>query len=73
MRIPWSDIGYNPLPGDTVLADFLSIDHDRNPGGLYDDPATVFSKVSWDRDGSVDTAEKSIHLVLGGTNIVPSR
>jgi len=52
MQIPRSDTGRK------VAVDFLSVDHDQNPGGLYDDPKTVFSKVSWDGDASVDTARK---------------
>lgn len=59
MRIPW--VG-TPEEGDTIAADFLSVDHDYNPGGLFNDTATVFSKISWDGDRSIDTALKSILL-----------
>ena len=61
MRIPWVR---TPAEGSKIAADFLSVDHDYNPGGLYNDPGTVFSKISWDGDENVDTAEKSI-LLLG--------
>ncbi len=60
MRIPWVR---TPEEGDTIAADFLSVDHDYNPGGLFNDDATVFSKKSWDGDGSTDTAMNSILLV----------
>jgi hypothetical protein len=59
MRIHWVR---TPAEGSTIAADFLSVDHDYNPGGLFDDRDTVFSKISWDGDGSVDTAMKSILL-----------
>ena len=59
MRIPWVR---TPAEGSTIAADFLSVDHDYNPGGLFDDRDTVFSKISWDGDRSVDTAMKSILL-----------
>jgi hypothetical protein len=61
MRIPWVR---TPPEGSTIAADFLSVDHDYNPGGLFDDPDTVFSKISWDGDGSINTAMKGI-LLLG--------
>jgi len=60
MRIPWVR---TPVAGSRIAGDFLSVDHDYNPGGLYDDPDTVFSKKSWDGDGITDTAMNSILLV----------
>ena len=63
MQIPW---GANlPVANSKINADFLSVDHDGNPGGMYDATDTVFSKISWDGDGSVDTAGRSILLVGG--------
>jgi hypothetical protein len=61
MRIPWVR---TPAEGSTIAADFLSVDHDYNPGGLFNDHDTVFSKISWDGDGSINTAMKGI-LLLG--------
>lgn len=61
MRIPWVR---TPAEGSTIAADFLSVDHDYNPGGLFKDRDTVFSKISWDGDASVDTAKKSIFLYV---------
>lgn len=60
MRIPWE----NPAPsaGNTIPADLWSLDHDYNPGQKYDDPNTVFSKISWDGDLNVTTAGKGILL-----------
>jgi hypothetical protein len=60
MRIPWE----NPAPteGSIIPADLWSIDHDHNPGKWWDDPATVFGKISWDGDLNVTTAGKSILL-----------
>jgi hypothetical protein len=59
MRIRWSG---TPAEGSTIAADFLSVDHDYNPGKPWNDPDTVFSKMSWDGDGNVDTALNSILL-----------
>ncbi len=59
MRIPWDT---PPVEGSTIAADFLSVDHDYNPGSRYRDPGTVFSRISWDGDGNIDTARKSILL-----------
>jgi hypothetical protein len=59
MRIPWVR---TPDEGSTIAADFLSVDHDYNPGRLFNDPGTVFSKKSWDGDGKVNTALKGILL-----------
>ncbi len=61
MRIPWAT---SPVAGSTIPADFLAIDHDQNPGVRYDDPNTVFSKISWDGDQNVTTARKNILLSL---------
>lgn len=62
MRIPWE----NPAPtaGSTIPADLWSLDHDYNPGQRYDDPHTVFSKLSWDGDLNVTTAGKGILLSM---------
>jgi cellulose/xylan binding protein with CBM9 domain len=60
MQIPWST---TPVRGSTIAADFLSVDHDGNPGRLFDDLKTIFSKISWDGDENVDTAEKGIVLL----------
>jgi hypothetical protein len=62
MCIPWS---MPPTAGSTIAADFLSVDHDYNPGGLFDDRETVFSKISWDGDQNAETAGKSIFLFSG--------
>jgi hypothetical protein len=51
-----------PSVGEEILADLLSVDHDYNPGGLYNSTQTVFSKISWDGDANVDTAGKKIEL-----------
>jgi hypothetical protein len=63
MSVPWSQVRVIPNPGDIVPADVLSVDHDGNPGGSWDDPATIFSKISWDGDSSVDTTGRSLLLV----------
>ncbi len=53
MRIPWIA---PPSVGTLLKIDLLSVDHDNNPDTKYDDPKTVFSKISWDNDNSVDTS-----------------
>ncbi len=58
MQIPWIFI---PVAGGALDADFLSVDHDQNPGGGSGDP-TLFSKISWDGDGRVDTTLRQIEL-----------
>jgi hypothetical protein len=59
MKIPWTT---SQVTGSTITADFLSVDHDSNPGGKSSDPDTVFSKISWDGDADDDTAGKNILL-----------
>jgi hypothetical protein len=61
MKIPWEG-DTPPDAGSTIAADFLSVDHDNNPGKKHNDPDTVFSIISWDGDQNVDTAGKSILL-----------
>ncbi|MBE2199887.1 MAG: hypothetical protein IAE79_14830 [Anaerolinea sp.] len=58
MQIPWTFI---PVARGALDADFLSVDHDQNPGGGSDAP-TLFSKISWDGDGRVDTTLRQIEL-----------
>jgi hypothetical protein len=62
MRVPWTQTRVIPNAGDIVPVDFLSVDHDGNSGGAWDDPATIFSKISWDGDSSVDTTGRSLLL-----------
>jgi hypothetical protein len=61
MRVQWSRARIAANAGDVVPTDFLSVDHDGNPGAPYTD--TEFSKLSWDGDASVDTTGRSITLV----------
>jgi hypothetical protein len=63
MRIQWSKVRITANAGDAIPTDFLSVDHDGNPGAPYNDPGTEFSKLSWDGDGSVETTGRSITLV----------
>ena len=63
MKVPWPQVRVVPNPGDIVPADLLSVDHDNNPGGAYKDPATIFSKISWDGDSNVDTTGRSLLLL----------
>ena len=63
MRIQWSELRITANLGDVMPADLLSVDHDGNPGALYDDPGTEFSKLSWDGDGNVDTSGRSLTLL----------
>ncbi|MCA9957820.1 MAG: hypothetical protein KC443_02220, partial [Anaerolineales bacterium] len=58
MQIPWPFI---PSTAGSLAADLLSVDHDQNPGGTNAAP-TIFSKLSWDGDGRVDTALQQIEL-----------
>jgi serine/threonine protein kinase len=60
MRIPWFT---TPFAGQAIAADLLSVDHDQNPRGEWDAAGTVFSKMSWDGDGNVNTAMKHILLL----------
>ena len=62
MRIQWSEARITANAGDMIPTDFLSVDHDGNPGTPYDDPATEFSKLSWDGDSRADTTGRSITL-----------
>ena len=64
MKIPWANTRVIPTSGDVIPVDFLSVDHDNNPGGLWNgiDPKTNFSKMSWDGDGSVNTTGKSARI-----------
>ncbi len=71
MKIPWSSIMFIPNIGGVVNIDFLSVDHDKNPGGNYYDPATVFSKLSWDGDKNPDTTLNA--LVLEGIDTPPAQ
>jgi hypothetical protein len=63
MRVPLTQVRVIPNAGDIVPVDFLSVDHDGNPGGPWDDPATSFSKISWDGDSSVSTTGRSLLLL----------
>jgi hypothetical protein len=63
MKVSWSQVRAVPNTGDIVPADFLSVDHDGNPGRPWDDPATIFSKMSWDGDSRVDTTGRSFLLL----------
>ena len=63
MKVPFTQTRVIPNAGDIVPADLLSVDHDGNPGEPWDDPATIFSKISWDGDGSVDTTGRSLLLL----------
>jgi len=63
MRVQWSKARITANACDVVPTDFLSVDHDGNPGAPYDDPNTEFSKLSWDSDSRVDTTGRSITLV----------
>jgi len=63
MKVPFTQTRVIPNAGDILPADLLSVDHDGNPGGAWDDPATIFSKISWDGDGSVDTTGRSLLLL----------
>ena len=60
MRIKWQAV---PQPEKRIPADLLSVDHDANPGSKYSDPATIFSKLSWDGDGDISTAKANLLLV----------
>lgn len=60
MRIKWQE---PPILGRRIPADLLSVDHDANPGGKHDAPATIFSKLSWDGDGDITTAGANLLLV----------
>lgn len=70
MRVLLTQTRMIPNAGDIIPADLLSVDHDGNPGGAWDDPATIFSKISWDGDGSVDTTGRSL-LLLPCTLFLP--
>jgi len=59
MRIKWQD---SPSLGRRLPIDLLSVDHDGNPGGPINEP-TIFSKISWDGDQVITTAEGSLILV----------
>ncbi len=60
MKVSWSQVRVIPSAGDIVPADLLSVDHDGNPGGAWNDPLTRFSKISWDGDSRVDTTGRSL-------------
>jgi hypothetical protein len=62
MQIPW---GAMPSQGQIIAIDLLSVDHDQNPGGKFDDSRTIFSKITWDGDQSVDTTHQHIQLATG--------
>jgi hypothetical protein len=62
MRIQWSEVPIRANVGNVIPTDFLSVDHDGNPGASYTG-TTEFSKLSWDGDGSVDTTDRSLSLV----------
>jgi hypothetical protein len=62
MQIPWEEEA-QPIAGSTIRADFLSVDHDKNPEGEWDDDDTDFSKISWDGDENVDTAGRQLLLL----------
>jgi len=59
IRIEWQE---TPILGKRIPADLLSVDHDANPGGKYDAPFTIFSKISWDGDGDIASAGASLLL-----------
>jgi hypothetical protein len=60
MKIKWQE---PPILGRRIPADLLSVDHDANPGGTYDAPATIFSKLTWDDDGNITIAAANLLLV----------
>jgi hypothetical protein len=60
MRIKWQEA---PQLGKRIPADLLSVDHDANPGSKFDDPGTIFSKLSWDGDGDISSAKANLLLV----------
>jgi hypothetical protein len=53
MQIPWLK---SPLDGTLLKLNLLSVDHDQNPDTKFNDPDTIFSKVFWDNDNTVDEA-----------------
>ncbi|MCP4541537.1 MAG: DUF11 domain-containing protein [Chloroflexi bacterium] len=67
MRIRWSELHITANADDVMPTDFVSVDHDGNPGAPYDDPGTEFSKLSWDGDGNANTFGRS--LMLRGTTV----
>ena len=60
MRIPWLTV---PSAGTLINLDLLSVDHDNNPNSKYDAPDTVFSKIFWDNDNTVDKGDGYMILV----------
>lgn len=44
-EIPFKTLGLRP--GDAVALNVIIHDHDGNPGGHYDDPATVFTRFAY--------------------------
>ena len=58
----WTSTRVIPSLGDIIPLDFLSADHDNNPGSAWEDPKAIFSKISWDGDGNVTTTGKSAKL-----------
>ena len=60
LQIRWA---FEPESRKKIAIDFLSVDHDLNPGGHFDDTLTIFSKISWDGDQNIDTATKQILLI----------
>ncbi|MEZ4674926.1 MAG: sugar-binding protein [Caldilineaceae bacterium] len=63
MQIPWVKL---PSTGLLINVDMLSVDHDGNPGGTFDDRNTTFSKIFWDSDDTVDEGQG--YLIL---NAIP--
>jgi hypothetical protein len=60
MRIPWLA---KPDIGAVLKTDLLSVDHDNNPGAKFDDFGTIFSKIFWDNDATVDKGEGFLILI----------
>lgn len=51
MQIP---IVEAPTADDIIYVDLLSVDHDYNPGQPYNSSRTIFSKIFWDADETVE-------------------
>jgi hypothetical protein len=69
MRIRWA---IAQAADNIIAADLWAIDHDKNPGAAFDARGTVFSKISWDGDQDVTTAERKIHLAASAPPPTPS-
>ena len=53
----------SPVENDVISIDLLSVDHDNNPNAPYNSSKTIFSKIFWDGDNTIDEANGFLRFI----------